>query len=122
MQPSTRDAGHLWDMREAAEFARQFTSGMSYDEYLRDQMLPLATQQVLINAGRAAGRVSHEFRGAHPEIPWAELVAEQQALVEHYDEVDNERVWRLASERLPSLIATLEALIPPPPPDPEPDE
>ncbi len=116
---AVRDAGHLWDLLNAAEQAREFTAEVSPARLQADQVLQSATQQVVVHAGRAAGRVSPEFREAHPEIPWDELIAAQRALTERYYCVDEAHVWQLASEVLPALLALLAPLVPPPPEDPE---
>ena len=58
MPPEKGDAAYLWDMLDAARSVRDFTTGRSFQEYLRDQMLRRAVERSLEIIGEAAGRVS----------------------------------------------------------------
>ena len=65
--------------------------------------------------GEAARRVSTEFRHAHPEIPWAKIIAHRNVLVHEYDEIRQERLWKTATIDVPLLITPLKELLPPEP-------
>jgi len=65
--------------------------------------------------GEAAKNVSSTLRGAHPEIPWSSIIAQRNILAHEYGEILVERIWRVASERIPELIKLLDPLIPEPP-------
>jgi uncharacterized protein with HEPN domain len=62
--------------------------------------------------GEAAHHVSDSFSSAHPEIPWSGIVGQRNVLAHEYGEVNPERLWRVARERLPELIGILEGLAP----------
>ena len=62
--------------------------------------------------GEAARRVGPEFRAAHPEIPWNQIVGMRHKLVHDYFEVDAGEVWLVVREDLPALLPLLEALAP----------
>jgi uncharacterized protein with HEPN domain len=46
------------------------------------------------------------------------MLAQRNVLAHEYDEIDNERIWHVAVERLPQLIKQLQPLLPNPPPEP----
>lgn len=112
MRPEERDAGLLWDMLDAAPAVCDFTAGVGLDAYTADRRLQFAVERGLEIVGEAARHVSEEFTGAHPEIPWRRIVGQRHLLAHEYGEIDPERVWRVATERLPELIAALERLVP----------
>lgn len=63
--------------------------------------------------GEAASQVSTEFQERHPEIPWRKIIGMRHRLIHAYNEVRLDVVWEVVQNDLPSLIATLEPLIPP---------
>jgi uncharacterized protein with HEPN domain len=113
MQPDERDAGYLWDMLEAAREVVQFTRGISFAAYVRERMRQRAVERAVEIIGEAARRVSSPFRAAHPEIPWRQIIAQRNVLAHEYGEVLQEKVWRVAVEHIPALVAQLEPLVPP---------
>jgi uncharacterized protein with HEPN domain len=115
MQPDTRDAAYLWDMRQAALEVLGFTEGATFAEYVGNRMLKLAVERGLEIVGEAARRVSIDFREAHPQIPWRQIVAQRNVLIHEYGEIEEVLVWEVIQQQLPPLVEQLESLIPQPP-------
>jgi uncharacterized protein with HEPN domain len=113
MRPDERDAAYLWDMLDAAQAVREFVAGRSLADYLADRMLRGAVERHVEIIGEAAGRVSPAFRAAHPELPWPKIIAQRHVLVHEYGDIQPELLWKVATEHLPALIASLKALLPP---------
>jgi uncharacterized protein with HEPN domain len=112
LAPADDDAAHLWDMLDAARAVQVFMAGVTFERYTGDRMLRGAVERNLEIVGEAAGRVSPAFRSAHPQIPWSQIVAQRNVLIHRYGAIDHRVVWRVATERIPQLIADLEPLIP----------
>lgn len=70
MPADERDAGYLWDMREAARDCIGFVEGTTYEDFSTNKMMRSAVERRLEVLGEAARRVSDAFQAAHPEIPW----------------------------------------------------
>lgn len=117
MPHERRDPAYLWDMLEAAKTLVSFTKGVTLEMYLNNLMLRLAVERQIGVIGEAARRVSESFQSAHPEIPWQRIIAQRNVLIHEYNEIDHERIWRLAAEQIPRLVEQLTPLIPPPPED-----
>ena len=115
MRPEERDAAYLWDMLDTAKTVRDFVAGASFYTYLRDRKLQLAVERALEIIGEAARHISEPYRQAHPEIPWQSIIAQRNVLAHEYGEIKQELIWKVATMRIPELIALLEALIPPSP-------
>jgi uncharacterized protein with HEPN domain len=61
--------------------------------------------------GEAAAQLGKAFHQAHPEIPWAQIVAMRNVLVHEYFGVDLQEVWRTVERDLPVLKHKIEALV-----------
>jgi uncharacterized protein with HEPN domain len=120
MQPEERDAALLWDMLVHAREAVSFVSGKTWDDYQNNVLLRRAVERSAQVVGEAAREVSDTFRKAHPEVPWRPIIAQRHILVHDYGEIQDDKIWRVATVHLPALIRLVGPLIPPPPPDPEP--
>lgn len=112
MRPDERDASYLWDMLDAARAVKEFVSNRKYYDYQKDRMLRNAVERNIEIIGEAASHVSDAFRKAHPDIPWKSIIGQRHVLIHEYGEIKHERIWVVASERIPELIALLEPLLP----------
>jgi len=65
--------------------------------------------------GEATRRLSEDFRFAHADSPWRDIVAMRNVVVHAYDRVDLDELWRVANREVTALADSLEALLPPPP-------
>jgi uncharacterized protein with HEPN domain len=108
-----RDDALLLDILIAARHGTEFTSGLTSEEFSRNVQAQYATMRCISIIGEAASKVSNEFRGSHPEIPWQEMVGMRHRLVHDYFRVDIDKVWLVAKQDLPELVARLAPLVPP---------
>ena len=109
------DASYLQDMLTAARSVIEFVQNRTLEDYLRDNMLRSAVERQVEIIGEAAGVVSEAFQEQHPEIPWNKIIRQRHVLAHHYGEIEHERIWRVATDHIPELIAQLASLVPAPP-------
>jgi uncharacterized protein with HEPN domain len=109
--PEKYDSSYLWDMLDAAQAIRQFITGHSFEDYLRDRMLRGAVERHLEIIGEAAGKLSKSFRDSHPELPWQKIIGQRHVLIHDYGDIGHELVWAVATIHIPDLIHKLEPLI-----------
>jgi len=102
--------GHMLDMSQKA---LDLTSGVTKDGYDQDETLRLALTHLIQVLGEAARHVSPAFQEAHPEIPWHEIMGMRHRIVHDYMSVDEDVVWEVVQQDLPSLIAALGKIVPP---------
>jgi uncharacterized protein with HEPN domain len=110
--PPERDLGYVWDMLNAARGVVASLQGITFAQYTEDEDLRLATERRIEIIGEAARRISTSFKEAHPEIPWREIVDQRNVLIHAYDEIEEERIWRLVAQEIPLLIEQLTMLNP----------
>jgi uncharacterized protein with HEPN domain len=107
-------------MLNAAKTVCAFTQGVRLHDYETNRMMQLAVEREVEIIGEAARNVSPAFKEAHPEIPWAGVVAQRHVLAHEYGTIRVDKMWLLVIKHIPDLAARLEPLIPPPPPETEP--
>ena len=88
-------------------------SGVTYEAYEADENLRLALTHLVQVIGEAARQVSREFSREHTEIPWQDIVGMRHKVVHDYLGVDEDVVWRVVTEDLPPLIASLQKILEP---------
>ncbi len=108
MPPDTKDMARLWDMLDAAKAAVEFTSGLRFEDLLKDRKTRHAVERSLEIIGEAARRVSSETREKHPDIPWRAMIGLRNVLAHEYGDVRYEVLWSIISGKLPPLIRRLE--------------
>lgn len=98
-------------MLDAAREAISFAAGRSREDLDRDRMLVLAIVKDVEIIGEAAARTTAGVQAAHPEIPWAQIVAMRNRLIHGYFDVDLQVVWDTVTDDLPQLVGLLEPLV-----------
>ena len=61
--------------------------------------------------GEAARKLSEPLRSLHPEVPWAEIIAMRNVLVQDYFGIDTEEVWNAVERDLPHLKRNLGQIL-----------
>ncbi len=101
---------HIWDMSQKA---LTLVAGKNKEAYEQDEVLRLALTRLIEVIGEAANRVSEEFRAAHPEMPWFEMIGMRHRIVHDYMNVDEDVIWAVVQKDLPALAEILQKIIPP---------
>jgi uncharacterized protein with HEPN domain len=111
-----RDGAYLLDMLLAARKAQEFSHGATKTFFLSNEVLQNAVMRQIQIIGEAARNISDEFKSAHPDIPWKEIVGMRHRLVHDYFRIIPERVWQVLDRDIAPLVAQLKPLVPPEPP------
>lgn len=108
-----RDAAHLLDMLIAAREAREFSEGLTWEEFQLSSLHQHAIAKALENIGDTARRLSDDTTAAHPEIPWSQIIGLRHRIAHDYFRLDLVRMWEIVQEDIPALIKMIEPLVPP---------
>jgi uncharacterized protein with HEPN domain len=105
------DSVYLGHILDAAQTALEFIAGKSRSDFDREKLLRVGLTHQLQIVGEAARKLSPEYRGSHPEIPWAAITGMRHRIVHDYFSVDEDIVWRTVQEHLPSLVEQVSELL-----------
>lgn len=98
-------------MLDTCRKVRELTEGRARETLDSDWVAAFALMRALEILGEGARRISAEFRGSHPQIPWSQIVGLRDRLIHGYDQVDLDRLWKIANDDIPALISGLEAIL-----------
>ncbi|MCE5336617.1 MAG: DUF86 domain-containing protein, partial [Desulfobacteraceae bacterium] len=96
----------------SAKAVQSFVDDISYDEYIHDRKMQLAVERSLEIIGEAARKISEPLKTSHPEIPWKSIVGLRNVLAHEYGEILQERIWSVATQRIPELVSALNYSFP----------
>jgi uncharacterized protein with HEPN domain len=102
------DVLHLEHMLEATHRLREVARRRGRSAFDADDVVRLAMLHLIQRLGEAASRLSSDFRAAHPEFPWAEMIGMRNRIVHSYADLDPEIIWRIATEDVEPVIAATE--------------
>ncbi len=94
---------YLDDILESCRKIRQYTEGMSFEEFERD----VKTQDAVIRnfevIGEAANRLPNEIKSLYHDIEWAKIIGFRNVLIHEYFGVKVETVWSAILQKVPIL-------------------
>ena len=111
--PPKDDLVYVGQMLDMSRKAVEKTKSKNRKAYDTDENLRLALTHLVQIIGEAARHVSPAFQKSHPEIPWSEVIGMRHKVVHDYLDVDEDIVWEVVTEDLPSLAKQLEKLVDP---------
>jgi uncharacterized protein with HEPN domain len=107
------DAAFLLDMLDGARMANKYAARTDLESFYRDRLIQDGVIRQIQIIGEAASHVSVEFREAHPEIPWDDIIGMRHRLVHDYRNIDLDLAWQAATREAVFLTKALEPLVPP---------
>ena len=101
---------YLKDILDAIASIEEFTSGMDFEDFLKDRKTQFAVVRALEIIGEAAKAIPEDFKKEHPEVPWREMAGMRDKLIHAYFGVDLRVVWKTLKEDVPFLKRFLSGL------------
>lgn len=109
-----KDEATAADILLAAQDIQRFTAGMSYNDFMQNDLVQAAVVQRIMLMGEAAKRLSREFRANHPEIEWPQIAGMRDRCIHGYDTIKVEIVWEVVTVDAPAIERYLKAVVRPP--------
>ncbi len=111
MSDATREwRFYLDDMIAFAGKVMAYTAGLNQAGFVANELIYDATLRNLELIGEAATHIPDEVRNAHSEIPWRMIIATRNKLIHGYLGVDDDTLWSVVRDDVPSLLASLKAV------------
>jgi uncharacterized protein with HEPN domain len=98
------------DMKRFAQNVQAYTEGMEKADLLGSGITYDATLRNLELIGEAAAHIPERVRAANPQVPWRLIVATRNRLIHAYLGIDDDTVWSIVQDDIPSLLSALDQL------------
>ena len=77
--------------------------GNDYAIFGADPIYRNAAALCILQIGELVGKLSDDFRAAHPAVPWRQIKAMRNIVAHSYGSVDPETTWEIITEDIPTL-------------------
>jgi uncharacterized protein with HEPN domain len=94
---------YLKDIRDAIEKSEQFTKGMDFDRFARDDKTIFAVIRAFEIIGEATKNISPAVRRHYSEISWKRMAGMRDKMIHEYFGVDLKILWKTINEDFPAL-------------------
>ena len=102
----------LFDIQQACQLIAEFTSGLTFSEYIADRKTRSAVERQLGIVGEAIGQMLRAFPEMESQFPEApRIISFRNYIIHAYASVSNQVVWGILEANLPQLVAKVEELL-----------
>ena len=91
----------LEDILHASQKILSYTSGLSKEDFLKDDKTIDAVVRNFEIIGEAASRVPEDFKIIHREVEWHRMVGFRNRVIHEYFGIDYSTVWKIKVEIYP---------------------
>ena len=101
---------YLGDIQESCEKILRFTKGMTYKEFIHDDLHFDAVLRNLEIIGEAVKNISEETRITYPDVKWRKIAGFRDIVAHEYFGVNEETVWDIVENEIPVLLEAVKTI------------
>lgn len=111
--PSRDWQNRVRDVLTAIVEIREFTNGITFEQFQADRKTISAVLYNLAMIGEAVRIIPPDLEASHPEIPWNDMRGMRNIVIHEYFQVNLSIIWQTIQEDLVSLEFSLRQLLNP---------
>jgi uncharacterized protein with HEPN domain len=100
----------LDDMIDFCETVLAYTEGFDQESFIASRLHYDATVRNVELIGEAATHIPEDIMKQAPEIAWRQVIATRNRLIHGYLGIDNDTLWSIVRDDIPTLLPRLLAL------------
>jgi uncharacterized protein with HEPN domain len=109
--PSRDWKNRVKDVLASIAEIREFTHGITFEEFQNDRKTIRAVLYNLAIIGEAVRSIPSEVEASHPEIPWLDVRGMRNIVIHEYFQVNLSIIWQTIQEDLIPLEFSLRQLV-----------
>lgn len=86
------------DMLDSASKAVEFTEGISFNSFMKDEKTQFAVIRAIEIVGEASKKIPRSLKNKYPDIPWREIGGMRDKLIHDYFGVNSKIVWNMSKK------------------------
>ena len=102
------------DIVDNIERIRQYTRGISEEDFYADPMRRDAVERCFQRISEAAVKLGEQAEEDAPDLPWADIRGLGNFLRHQYDQVDSRLIWTMIEKNIDPLDQAVRHVLAPP--------
>lgn len=102
---------YLADIIECCEKVLRFTEGMTYKDFICDELHFDAVLRNLEIVGEAVKHISDETRQKYPQVKWRKIAGFRDVVAHNYFGVSDEIIWDVVENIIPELLEQVRKIL-----------
>lgn len=99
---------YLKDIKHSCEKIIKFTTGVSLDQFMMNELIYDAVLRNLMIIGEAAKNIPEYIRIKFPHIEWKKISGFRDIIAHAYFGIDNTILWDIIQFKIPALLRSIE--------------
>ncbi len=102
---------YLADIQESCTKVLRFTKGMTYKDFVHDDLYFDAVLRNLEIIGETVKNISEETRQKYPNVKWRKIAGFRDIVAHEYFGINDETVWDIVENEIPALLAIVKIML-----------
>lgn len=102
---------YLEDILTAACKIEKFTKGLSYEDFLDNDLVSDAVIKNILIIGEATKNIPEQIRNINPQIEWRKMAGMLDMMIHGYFTINYRIVWDVVKKKNPILRQQVELLL-----------
>jgi uncharacterized protein with HEPN domain len=102
---------YLEDIHVSCEKVLKFTKGMTYKDFVHDDLHFDAVLRNLEIIGEAVKNISEETRKKYPKVKWRKIAGFRNIVAHEYFGINDETVWDIVENEIPALLEIIKPML-----------
>jgi uncharacterized protein with HEPN domain len=108
---SRDEALYLEDIIECGEKVLRFTEGMTFKEFVQDELHFDAVLRNLEIIGEAVKHIPESTKEKYPDVKWRKIAGFRDVVAHNYFGVSDEIVWDIVENMVPLLLEQTKKIL-----------